>query len=608
MINRNNKKGFTIVELVIVIAVIAILAAVLIPTFAGIIKKANESKDTQLVKNLNTALAADTEDHPTMQSALDAAAEFGYDLDKIVIRASGNDILWDSVNDVFVYLKDGEVTRIPEDVSDKEVADYQYWQIVKELPEAPKYSLYASDEFTATTVEVSVGFDAGDVTTIETITYKNEAGAKDVVIRTNGGKLVINDTNADSHQTHYGALANAEITTGTSCFYTHGKIASLDLKAGKAVVENGAYVGLSAAAAGTVVEEKGGLFFVADETNIDASVLETLNSVADRSYKIGSKAELIAFGEAWNVGAIAGGEFKLAANIDISGSNWAPIGNWKYPFNGTFNGNGHTISGLTAVGTCEDGIYSVGDSTGFGETFGLFGIVGNGDVVIKDLTLDKVNIDLVNGKHVAAIIGYAPSSSNFADAKKGQAWGAGEKWVGNTTVGAGAITLSNVEVSGTVSAAAHGAGLVGKVYSSGKITVTDCVNNASITSGNNCAGLVAYINGSTAIEITGSTNNGVVRNTASTGVNAAYFAVVHTQPNAYGNMIFKNNINNANCDINVDKRNTSYDPGFLTMSCYSQVKSNTTNDFSGNVDNGSLCQNGDTKISVPEGKVLIDLQ
>ncbi len=43
-----NKKGFTIVELVIVIAVIAILAAVMIPTFSGIIEKANDSARLQL--------------------------------------------------------------------------------------------------------------------------------------------------------------------------------------------------------------------------------------------------------------------------------------------------------------------------------------------------------------------------------------------------------------------------------------------------------------------------------------------------------------------------------------------------------------------------------
>ena len=42
-----NRKGFTIVELVIVIAVIAILAAVLIPTFSGVIQKANESSALQ---------------------------------------------------------------------------------------------------------------------------------------------------------------------------------------------------------------------------------------------------------------------------------------------------------------------------------------------------------------------------------------------------------------------------------------------------------------------------------------------------------------------------------------------------------------------------------
>ena len=53
-----NKKGFTIVELVIVIAVIGILAGVLIPTFSGIVNKANESGALQKATSaMKTVLA-----------------------------------------------------------------------------------------------------------------------------------------------------------------------------------------------------------------------------------------------------------------------------------------------------------------------------------------------------------------------------------------------------------------------------------------------------------------------------------------------------------------------------------------------------------------------
>jgi prepilin-type N-terminal cleavage/methylation domain-containing protein len=40
---RKNRKGFTLIELIIVIAILAILAAIAIPTFAGIIERANNT-------------------------------------------------------------------------------------------------------------------------------------------------------------------------------------------------------------------------------------------------------------------------------------------------------------------------------------------------------------------------------------------------------------------------------------------------------------------------------------------------------------------------------------------------------------------------------------
>ena len=99
MIKRNNKKGFTIVELVIVIAVIAILAAVLIPTFAGIIRKANISADTQLVKNMNTALAADEAINGPAEDFNDVIAivkDAGYVLSAFNPTTEGCYVVWDS--------------------------------------------------------------------------------------------------------------------------------------------------------------------------------------------------------------------------------------------------------------------------------------------------------------------------------------------------------------------------------------------------------------------------------------------------------------------------------------------------------------------------------
>ena len=109
MIKRNNKKGFTIVELVIVIAVIAILAAVLIPTFSGIIKKANISKDTQLAKALNTILLAEEaagnkpEDFSEVLSVL---RDNGYVVENLNPTTEGYFFVWESSTNQIILVDD----------------------------------------------------------------------------------------------------------------------------------------------------------------------------------------------------------------------------------------------------------------------------------------------------------------------------------------------------------------------------------------------------------------------------------------------------------------------------------------------------------------------
>ena len=113
---RTNKKGFTIVELVIVIAVIAILAAVLIPTFAGIISKANLSNDKSFVKNMNTTLLAEgtVDEFETAGDAINALNRNGF-TGKYETYSSGFHYVYSLEKNQMYLLNDENAVVYPEE-------------------------------------------------------------------------------------------------------------------------------------------------------------------------------------------------------------------------------------------------------------------------------------------------------------------------------------------------------------------------------------------------------------------------------------------------------------------------------------------------------------
>ena len=91
-----NKKGFTIVELVIVISVIAILSAVMVPTFSNAISNSKDSAALQSARNAYTAY--------TMECAApeddDAAAK----------EAKVN-LIYKGENDRYVVIENGQMDK-----------------------------------------------------------------------------------------------------------------------------------------------------------------------------------------------------------------------------------------------------------------------------------------------------------------------------------------------------------------------------------------------------------------------------------------------------------------------------------------------------------------
>ena len=57
-VGKSTKKGFTLVELIVVLVILAVLAAMLVPALTGYMKKARQEKEYQAASTIYTAVQA----------------------------------------------------------------------------------------------------------------------------------------------------------------------------------------------------------------------------------------------------------------------------------------------------------------------------------------------------------------------------------------------------------------------------------------------------------------------------------------------------------------------------------------------------------------------
>ncbi|MBM6669918.1 fimbrillin family protein [Phocaeicola coprophilus] len=124
----------------------------------------------------------------------------------------------------------------------------------------------------------------------------------------------------------------------------------------------------------------------------------------------------------------------LDKNIDLTGKEWTPIGTSSSSYTGTFDGGGHTITGLTVTGSDE---YA-----------GLFGYIGKDGGTVKNVVLENVQItsDYQYG-YVGGVAGYSRGN------------------------------IENCSVSGSVSSRCTAGGVVGQQFG-GSITL--CGSSATV--------------------------------------------------------------------------------------------------------------------------------
>ncbi len=199
--------------------------------------------------------------------------------------------------------------------------------------------------------------------------------------------------------------------------------------------------------------------------------------------------------------AKSGGTVELLGEVNLTG-DWTPVGTSNEPFKGTFDGNGHEITGLKITS---------------GSYIGLFGYVGAG-AVIKNVKLAGAEVSGTKrvGALIGCIVGGATVSNCSVDSASkvvgtdSNTGGLIGEAIGNITVNLDHLT-NHAAVSNKADAYSRAAGIIAQVTRGANVTISKCENRGSITTNLGYAGgIVAAKQGGSKVSFENCSNAGTL--------------------------------------------------------------------------------------------------
>lgn len=194
---------------------------------------------------------------------------------------------------------------------------------------------------------------------------------------------------------------------------------------------------------------------------------------------------------------------ELTDNIDMSSiANFAPIGTQEHPYTGTFNGNNHSISGLSVSGSNYVGLFgyvngatiqninlcdskiTATNAGGIGTSTG--GIVGfaTGAAKIENCSTSKIRIDAAGSLHIGGIIGRGEGSTKISNCTNTSSFG-GTYNVGGIAGSLNGGSITNCGNSGDLPAP-WASGCVGGIVGFAQAgQISTCYNTGEITGRSN---------------------------------------------------------------------------------------------------------------------------